>query len=77
MQIWWPEYGGQAGATAPAGYPEERRRPVGKGKAPRLRHTGPSPAERWTERCRALAAALELLIEGWRLLRDLFGGWPW
>lgn len=49
---------------------------MGNGKAPQPRHTSP-PAERWTQRCRALAVALELLIEGSRLLRDLIGGWPW
>jgi hypothetical protein len=48
---------------------------MGKGKAPRPRHT--SPAERWTQRCRALAVALELLVEGWRLLRELLSGGPW
>jgi hypothetical protein len=48
---------------------------MGTGKAPRPRHT--SRAERWTKRCRTLAVALELLIEGWRLLRELLGGWPW
>ena len=44
-------------------------------KASQPRHT--SSAERWTQRCRILAVALELLIEGWRLMRDLLGGWPW
>lgn len=48
---------------------------MGKGKAPRPRYT--SPTGQWTKRCRALAVALELLIEGWRLLRELLGGWPW
>ena len=49
---------------------------MGKRKAPQRRHTSPD-AERWTQRCRTLAVALELLIEGWRLLRELIGGWPW
>jgi|HubBroStandDraft_5_1064220.scaffolds.fasta_scaffold180321_1 hypothetical protein len=48
---------------------------MGKGKASRSRHT--STTERWTQRGRTLAVAVELLIEGWRLLRDLLGGWPW
>jgi hypothetical protein len=48
---------------------------MGKGKALRKRHT--SPVEQWIQRCRVLAVALELLAEGWRLMRDLIGGWPW
>jgi hypothetical protein len=48
---------------------------MAKGKAPKSRHT--STIERWTQRCRALAVAFELLIEGWRLLRDMLGGWSW
>jgi hypothetical protein len=48
---------------------------VGTGKEPRPRHTSP-PADQWTRRCRTLAVALELLIEGWKLLHDLLGGWP-
>lgn len=48
---------------------------MGKGKAPKSRHT--STTEGWTQRCRTLAVAFELLIEGSRLLRDMLGGWPW
>ena len=36
-----------------------------------------NPAGEWTQRFRILAVALELLIEGWRLLRELSGGAPW
>jgi hypothetical protein len=47
---------------------------MGKGKAPESRQT--STTEQWTQRCRTLAVAVELLIEGLRLLRDMLGGWP-
>ena len=50
---------------------------MGTGNAPRPRPRHTSSAERWTQRCRAFAVALELLVEGWRLLRELTGGWPW
>jgi len=35
------------------------------------------PTARWTDRCRAVVVAIELLTEGARLLADLFGRWPW
>ena len=48
---------------------------MGKGNAGKGRRT--DPAEEWTRRGRTLAVALELLYEGWRILRDLLGGGPW
>lgn len=47
---------------------------MGKAKVPRKRRS--SPAARWSDRGRFLAVAIELLVEGSRLLRDLIGGRP-
>jgi hypothetical protein len=44
-------------------------------RAPQPRRTG--PAAHWTDRCRTIAVAIELLMEGSRILKDLLGGWPW
>jgi len=64
----------RARGEAPGQMIPKREEPMGTGKAPRPRRT--SQADRWTQRFRILAVALELLIEGWRLLRELLGGWP-
>jgi len=47
---------------------------MGKTRAPQRRRT--RPAAQWTDRYRTIAVALELLLEGSRILKDLLGGWP-
>jgi hypothetical protein len=52
---------------------EGRDEPMEKDDTQQTRRTGPGALERW----RAFAVTVELLAEGWRLLRELLGGVPW
>jgi hypothetical protein len=63
------------GADGPRAGDHGEEEAMGKTRAPQPRRT--RPAAQWTDRYRTIAVALELLLEGSRILKDLLGGWPW